>query len=96
MSTPQGRHWAKAALLPELWLPGLVLTVHEAPSKVRSAKGHSNRKSSGHIKCSNSQTLHLTPFREVISLAGRVGEERGIVTVTSLWRPAVPLVRAPG
>lgn len=48
-----------------------------------------NRKSSGHIKCSMSQSPNLTPFQEVISLTGRVGEEHGVVTVTSRQHTAV-------
>lgn len=42
------------------------------------------------------QSPNLTPFQEVISLTGRMGEEHGIVTGTSRQRTAVPAVSAPG
>lgn len=67
-----------------------------ALSKVGSPRGDLNRKSSGHITCSMSQAPHLTLFQEVIGLTGRVGEECGVGTVTSLQCPAVPPIHAPG
>lgn len=42
------------------------------------------------------QSPNLTPFQEVISLTGRMGEEHGIVTGTSRQHTAVPAVSAPG